>query len=418
MFAINQPYNLLLIFSVIIPAVLAVAILNHRPNLGVRAFFALMASVALWAFMNVFEVFSNDPQTKIFSYHIKFLFIVTVPVSWLAFSLYYSNRMRRLRRHRLVLLLVIPAVTLVMVSTNAHHHLMVSRFEMVAIDGYTLLYPHYGPYFWFHTAYSYVLLLIGFIFLTKPLFDAPAHYQHQAIPLLVGGLIPWASNAMFVFKVGKFHYYDLTTAAFTISGIAFMWGILRYKLLDIVPIARDVVIQNIKDGIIVVDNDGNIIELNETARQLTRIGAKNHIGAQAAHIIPWWPKHLSPDDAKKEATIPNLELQVGNQNHIYQVTDTLLITSEKLLGHLITIHDTTDMQITQMALRDSQERFKSLSENAPVIIFSLMKTAPLAMLILHGRPSLDMTAIAYTENRSPTLSVKMTKIPLRNALTS
>ncbi len=368
MLTINQPFNLLLVFSVIIPAALAVAILNHRPNLGVRAFFALMTSVALWAFLNLFEVFSNDPQTKIFSYQIKFLFIVLVPVAWLAFSLYYTHRVRRLQMHHLALMLIIPALTLVMMGTNTHHHLIIRRFELVALNGYTLVTPHYGPYFWFHTGYSYLLILIGFIFLTKPLLDAPAHYRGQVVPLLVGGLAPWISNVLFVFKIGKFHYFDLTTAAFTISGIAFMWGILRYKLLDIVPIARDVVIQTIKDGIIVVDNHGSIIDLNATARELTGIGRNNVIGARATHIIPWWPARAALDG---EEILPELELQHGKRRRIFQMTATPLRAGEKPLGHLVTIHDTTDMQMAQLALRDSKERFKSLSENAPIIIFSL-----------------------------------------------
>jgi hypothetical protein len=186
MLALSQPYGLLLIFSVIIPAALAVAILNHRPSLGSRAFFFLMASVALWALMNLFEVCSSDVQTKIFSFQVKHLFIVTAPVSWLAFCLYYSNCIRSLQWHQLLLLLVVPVVTMGLVGTNAHHQLMFRQADLLAASGYALISPRHGPFFWFHIAYGTLLLLIGFIFLVRPLFGGPAHYRRQAIPLLAG----------------------------------------------------------------------------------------------------------------------------------------------------------------------------------------------------------------------------------------
>ena len=72
--------------------------------------------------------------------------------------------------------------------------------------------------------------------------------------MMIGGLPPWISNIIFIFKIEPLTYFDLTPTAFIISGLAFMWGILRYRLLDIVPIARDIVLQNMKDGVVVVDN--------------------------------------------------------------------------------------------------------------------------------------------------------------------
>ena len=98
MLALDQPFALLLVFAALIPAVLMVSIWRHRPNLGARSFSVLMAAVSLWAFVALFEVCSLDPQTKIFSYRIKYVFIVTVPIAWLIFSLYYSNRVRSIKK--------------------------------------------------------------------------------------------------------------------------------------------------------------------------------------------------------------------------------------------------------------------------------------------------------------------------------
>ncbi len=371
MLAIDQPYALLLAFSALISAVLTVSILRHRPSLGARSFSILMAAVSLWAFVALFEVCSRDPQTKIFSYKIKYLFIVAAPLAWLIFSLYYSNRIRKLKKRWLALLLVIPAFTLIMVASNGSHHLMFRRFDIVQIGRQMLVYPRFGPAFWVHTGFSYLALLAGFIFLTKHLIDYPAPYRRQVASLMIGGMAPWISNIFSIFKIGDLTYFDLTPVAFTISGIAFMWGIVRYKLLDIVPIARDVVLQNMHDGVIVADHDDNIIDINQTARRLSGIGCAPFIGAKAECIIPWWGRFKPYLSSGTGGPLPILELKVEGRQHLLQLTSSPILVGKKSLGHVVTLHDVTAAQTAQRALLESEARFKSLSENAPVIIFSL-----------------------------------------------
>lgn len=371
MLAINQPYTLLLAFAAILTATLAVYTLKHRPNLGARSFSALMAAVSLWAFVGLFEVCSRDPSTKIFSYQIKYLFIVMAPLSWLIFSLYYSNRLRRLKLTYLVLLLVMPAITLLLVATNHHHQLMFTRFKIIDIKNYRLLYPCFGPLFWVHTAYSYSILAVGFVFLAKHLIDSPSHFRRQVTYLMIGGLAPWISNIMFILKVGNLTYFDLTPVAFCISGVAFMWGVMRYRLLDIVPIARDVVIHNMRDGVIVVNNEDLIIDLNQTARELSGIKDNNVIGACAERIIPWWNRMIQRRDWDQMAVLPIMDVSIEGQNRMIQISRSPLFNDEKPLGFMVTLHDVTANQQVETALRESEERFKSLSENAPVIIFSL-----------------------------------------------
>jgi two-component system, cell cycle sensor histidine kinase and response regulator CckA len=372
MIIIDQPYALLLVFATLIPAVLTASILRHRPNPGALSFSLLMASVSLWAFVALFEVCSRDPHTKIFSYEIKYLFIVTAPVAWLAFCLYYADRIhRRLFTKYLPLLLVIPAVTLLMVATNSFHHLMFSHLELVQTDRHLLVYPHFGPYFWVHVAYSYLLLLAGFILLIKHMIDYPAPHRHQVAALMVGGMAPWVSNVFFIFRIGGLAYFDLTPVAFTVSGIAFMWGILRHKLLDIVPIAREAVLQNMYDGVIVIDKDENIIDMNQAAQRLADADPSVVIGHPAMQIIPWWPAYKRYQWSVEEGHFPILDLIVDGRTHLLQVTQSPIRFKDRRLGHVITLHDVTAAQTAQKALGESEARFKSLSENAPVIIFSL-----------------------------------------------
>jgi PAS domain S-box-containing protein len=402
---VNHPYMLLLIFSAVISAGLAIAALKFRPTMGSRSFAALNGAVALWAFVAIFEVSSSDPLTKSFSYSLKYLFVVIVPVAWFAFGLYYSNRSRHLSLKSLALLLALPATTLVMVATNDYHNLMFTTTEWLHSDRLFLLQRQFGPWFWIHAAYCYALLLIGFIFLAKALIDSPAPYRSQVFSLLVGGLTPWITNIVFIFNPDLFSYLDLTPFAFTVSGGAFMWGVVRYRLLDIVPTARNVAFQSMKDSVIVMDNDNRIVDLNPAAADL--LGKPEHalIGQPAEDIIPWWTPAFNAPRQPDNNIQPTVEQDIDGRRRIFRINRSPVWMNDRPMGNLFLISDFTAVKTAEDALRESETRFRSLSENAPVIIFamdtdgSITYTNPACTKILGyhvsevvGRPFFDFVA--------------------------
>lgn len=396
MLIFDQPYALLLIASVIIPAILAITILRQPSNLGTRSFAALMSGVSLWAFFSLIEVCSLNVETKIFNFSFKFIFIVSVPLSWLIFSLYYANLLRVLRVSKLALLALPQMITLMMVATNPMHHLMFTSFEVVTVGNHFLLYPQWGPWFWVHATYCYLILSAGFILLAKHLIASPSHYRRPVLSLLIGGSAPWISNIIFTAKIGVMTYFDLTPTAFIISGLAFMWGILRYRMLDIVPIARDNVLQNMNDGVVVLDHELHILDLNSAATRLIGVETRNLIGSKASQVISWWPKLKTVADLDSDAFLPIIELDREGQTRFLRPLQSSLYNKDKLLGYLITLRDVTAQLMAERALRHSEERFKSFSENAPVIIFALDHSSAITYVnrAWHNTLGLPVSAVA------------------------
>lgn len=380
MFAIDQPYTVALIASVIISLSMAVAVLLLKRNLGVHAFALLKAAIGLWALASLFEVCSLHIQTKVCAYSLKYLFIVMVPIAWFIFGLYYSNRLRELKRTQIVLLAIIPAITVFMVITNRHHHWMFTSLEVVETNTYLFVVRQFGPWFWIHAGYSYVLLFLGFFFMAKHLIDSPSHYRWQVATLLVGGLTPWVANMVFTFKLMPYPYLDLTPFAFTISGLAFMIGMLRFQLLDVVPIAQDVVIENIDDSIIVLDNKYRILNLNPGAKRLADTHQLKIIGTRAEKVFSWWAKLGLDNDKIAGTELPILDIYIDNRQRLLRPKKLPLYCHNRIAGLLVTLHDVTDTLLAKEALCTSEARFRSLSENAPVIIFALEPSGAISYL--------------------------------------
>jgi PAS domain S-box-containing protein len=373
MLHIHQLYAVLLLSAVLISAALVVTVLRYRPTLGTHSFAVLMSAVAMWAFLTVFEVISQDLPTKIFSGQLKYACIVTVPVAWFVFSLYYSNRIKHLNFKFLALLSAVPLATIVMTATNDIHHLMFQSIQWHRSDNLLVPLRQFGPWFWIHTTYSYALLLLGFLFLARTFIDTQRIYRRQSVSLLFAALAPWLCNILFLSGTRSLPSMDLTPFAFTLSGLALMWGILKYRLLDVVPIARDIIIQNMRDGIVVLDNDHRILDLNQTAADLIGEPQQVLIGRSAEQAIAWWP-HL-PANGNYDALQLTTVIAVPDKGHLHlQISASALQNDGKSLGHLISLQDITELRANQEAIRQSEDRFKAISENAPVIILSLDDT--------------------------------------------
>ena len=215
-----------------------------------------------------------------------------------------------------------------------------------------------------------LLLFVGFFVMAKQLIDSPSPYRWQVVTLLIGGLVPWIANIAFTCKLTPYPYLDLTPFAFTISGIAFMWGIMRFQLLDVAPVTHEVVIQNIEDAILVVDGEHRILHLNPAAEKMIDLTPANPIGAQADSVFSWWSK-LKTNHLESIAEHKIIDFSENDMRCMMRLKKAPLKCNHRKMGMLITLANVTDAFLAKEALLNSERRFRSLSENAPVIIFAL-----------------------------------------------
>jgi hypothetical protein len=82
--------------------------------------------------------------------------------------------------------------------------------------------------------------------------------------VLLATVTPFIANILFVFRIVPV-LIDLTPIAFTVTGIGLAFAVFHYRLLDIAPIARDIVVDGMKDGMIVLDANRRIVDINRAA---------------------------------------------------------------------------------------------------------------------------------------------------------
>ena len=220
---------------------------RRRGTPGARALALLMVAGAWWGSAYALSLSGADPPTRFFWADLKYLGVVAVPPAWLAFALDYTDRGRYLTPRNLSLLAIEPLVTMLLVFTNDAHGLFWISRDPVAIEPLS-----WGPWFWIHLAYSYLLVGVGTAFLVWALISSAHLHRGQRAALLLGALVPWVGNAANVSGLIPTRYPDPSPFTFIVTGAAFSWAMFRYGLLDIAPVARDALVEGMRDGMMVL----------------------------------------------------------------------------------------------------------------------------------------------------------------------
>ncbi|MBC7228621.1 MAG: GAF domain-containing protein, partial [Thermoflexales bacterium] len=279
------PYIWPLVGAVALALALAFVAWRRRPAPGALPLTLLLLAVAEWTGCYALELASRDRALAYFCARMGYLGIVTVPGAWLALTLQYTGRGNWLARRRWLLLTVEPTLTWLAAWTNDFHGLLWSRFERVMQGPYTLTSVTHGAWWWAHFAYSYALLLFGALLLVRELLRARPLYRGQILALLSGALLPWLANGLYIFGLNPLHPADPTPLAFALSGPVMVWALSRFRLLDLVPIARHTVVDGMADGVIVLDMEGRIVDLNPAAEGIFRRPAAELIGRPIQQIV-------------------------------------------------------------------------------------------------------------------------------------
>jgi PAS domain S-box-containing protein len=355
-----------------------------------------MISVACWLLGYAFSLASSGIATKVFWTRVEYLGIVLAPLAGLTLALEYTGREEWLPRKKGWFLVILPIITLVMVWTNDLHHLFHERVYLDTTGRFPILTSDAGPWFWVHAAYSYLVLLAAILLLVYALVRAPRAYRGQPFVLVIGLSAPLAANAVYLADLGLCGALDPTPFVLTISGLVFAWGLFRYRLFDITPLARESVIEAMRDGVIVLDTQNRIIDINPAAIMMLGISSNDAPGRSIADVLST-SRDLSEQLNAGEA---HTELVVGEPDarSYYDVSISSLRDGGGVArGILVVLHDVTRRKQADEALRDAEDRFKTIFENAAI---GLYRTTPDGQILMANPAMIRMLGFDSFEELS------------------
>ncbi len=375
------PYALPAFAAAAISITLAIWGWRRRTAPGAVWFTTLMAALGWWSGTYALEVLGTSLPAMMFATRLEYLGIGTAPVAWLLLTLAYTGRQRWLSPRYIVPLFIIPAITLVMVWTNELHGWMYPDVTLNADGPFVLAIYDHGPWFWVVIGYAYLLLGAGALLLILSIIVSAPFYRRQAATLLIGSLPCWAVNVIYVLGLSP-SSLDLTPLAFTVAGLAAAWGLYRWGLLDIVPVARAAVMESLDDGIVVLDRQDRVVDINPIALRIAGQPASALIGRPAAEAFAAHADVIGRYDQLRQVHTEIAVTEEGGQQHFSLRILPLTDQQGNLAGKLIVFRDITEYRRVEQELLDRRRTLHLVIASMPNVLFIVRDKGNLSALFI------------------------------------
>jgi PAS domain S-box-containing protein len=291
-----SPYAIVLIVAALITTIVGLVVFwrqRHRSSSTTGMVILLAAS--LWMLGSALELASVELAVKLFWDKMQFVGICVVPTGWLVYAVQYIGNEEWVTPRNLVLASLVPCVTLFLVSTNEAHGLIWSKYWLQMEGVFATKGIVYGFAFWAFLLYSYAEIFLGLLLLSQALVRSGQLYRWQAIVLLLG-VTSLAAVYLFLDLLVPDRPWTVewTPLAIGIAIPLVAWSLYRLRRRDIVPVARDIVLEEMGDAIVVLDKEGHIIDLNAASLELIGRTRSDVLGQHIEGVWSAWPGSLEP----------------------------------------------------------------------------------------------------------------------------
>ncbi len=370
-----SPYTIPLVFVSMVSLVAAFSSWRRQKTLSGIALSLLMLSLAVWATGYALQLAGADAHTKEFWRDIKNIGVVPVPTLWLIAVLQYTGYRRWLSKRIVALLAIEPIIGLLISWTNDWHHFFEKSAILVPSGSILLRVVTYGWWFWFNAIYSYVLFIISAILLIHTFLRARRLYRQQILILLGFVAVPWIGNGIYVSKLilnwGDAPIPDITPFLFISGGLLMIWGTLRYQLMDVVPIARDIIVNNMRNGVLVLDTRGVIVDLNPVVETILGYTESEIVGTPVFPRLSQWQDLTRCLKRGVEAVGEQALTLDGKPQYFEWRVSPLTEPRAQTIGWVVVFQNITQQKITEEALRTTNQQLQKEIETRERLIKEL-----------------------------------------------
>lgn len=254
-------YVLPYVVAVLVNLALVARLWRYRDRRAARGFLFDVSGIILLSVCNALQLLSTDLGTKLFWWNWRFVAITFMGIGYMLTAIEYTNRDHWITYRTGATLAAVSIATQVLVWTNDWHGLFYGYTYDAAAN---LLVPQFGPFYWLFAAFVVGCLGVG-IYLLLDLARTQAAFTKQATILLGSILLVLAGEILWWLHLVPIDPAPLTS---TVKVAGFLFGVARFELLDIVPVARKTVIENMRDAVFVVDRTNRIVDVNDAGRRL------------------------------------------------------------------------------------------------------------------------------------------------------
>jgi diguanylate cyclase (GGDEF)-like protein/PAS domain S-box-containing protein len=350
-------YAVLSLLSALISLLASIAAWR-RSAPGSSALSLLLLSMAIWSMCYATRWMEISTGTKVFWFKVMFLGVAPIPTLFLLFVLGFTNNDAWLTRRNLLLVCIQPAISLGLHVTNDYHHLLFTSLKVIEEQGVVTIVLTRGLWYFVNIVYSYGIMGVALVLLCQSARRSGLLYRYQYRWILVASLLPWLGNAYSESNFDALKSVDLGPITFGLSGLIFAFAFLRTHFLDLIPVARGRLIENMRDGVIVLDMQNRIVDINPAMANFLECDPESYMGQNASELFRGWMDKI---DSLWDEVETRAELKVPEDTPRYlDLRVTPLYDRRQLLtGRLMVFRDITERKQDEQRLHYANERLQT-----------------------------------------------------------
>jgi PAS domain S-box-containing protein len=336
---------------------------------GQPMFSIWMLVCSYWSICNAFELMGTILPVKLFWANMQYASYSFFPVCLFILIAQLTGLWPETKLQNVVLLMIIPIITTVLVWFDEKYGLVRYGFSLKQVGSFSVITKSYGPWFYVHSIYTYGFFFASLIILSRSVVrQKNSLYRKQQWLLLVGILVVFIPNIMYVTKISLIKTFDITPVFFCVTGIQVFIGMVKYRFLNLVPVAHEQVFERMGEGIIVVSKDGKVLDSNSRARELFSLSEKDIAGMPVKKVVPVLFPNTVSDYEKSAVLCTDKDLCLEGKVHYYERNCTLLTknSSKKISGWIYGVNDITTLHSTQQQVFQQQQQLAISAEQQRV----------------------------------------------------
>ena len=366
-------FSLLFLAASLVSLFVAFFAWQRRTVNGAAELARLMIAAGIWTFFVIFETAAIDVEGKVFWSKLAYFGAVSTPVLYLLFILRFTGNDKRMTVKTIILLFIVPLITLILAMSNEYHNLIWTGYSAIYSDTNIMEYYH-GIWFWIgYLAYNYVLFGIATILLFRFIIRHSRTFKAQGVVLLIAGLFPWSASILYLTGNNPVPGLDLVPFTMILSGMLLVYAILYFRFLDLAPVARETLVETLTDGILALDGQNRIQDVNAAALSFLGIQNKsiigNPVGSSGASVTELLYAAVSTEPVDQVEILQNGK------------TKTFRIIRQGIKNHpgsrLVVIRDITEQVARQKEIKEAELRYRNMftmfrlmADNMPDMIWA------------------------------------------------
>lgn len=365
------PWLLVFLIPLVISSGVGVFAWRRRRVHGARSYALVAFSQAAWTLGFLLELSSSTLAGKIFWDDFQFVAAGAWVAAFVVFTYDYVQP-KILHPNRILGIILLPAIVMVgLVYTNSLHHLIRGTAWLTDDHPIAMLMYDYTPLVLLLSLYMYLVMLTCIVFLARRFYTGWPFYRSQAGLILIGNAIPVLGTIASITVLASSPYRDISPFTFAFGNLLVAWALIHYRMFDVVPIARDAVIENMQDGVIVLDAVDRVVDLNPAAMRGFKPVYKHPLGMPFDQLIQDWPSFAKALEKEPEVYSRIHQAVEGKTIHLELRVQKIHDQQNREIGKIVLIRDITTRVLTEEVLQQRTAQLEAANLELEAFSYSI-----------------------------------------------